>query len=126
MTVFDRNLQAVATFSTEDGSLADDMVTTLAVDGDTGQVWVGTDGGGVTVFDRDLQVVATSNTRDWTLMSYNVQALAVEAALTRKREAIYHAAMLDPHTGAELDLDQIWSMVDELIKAHGDWLPTYH
>jgi alpha-galactosidase len=56
----------------------------------------------------------------------NVQALTVEAALTRKREAIYHAAMLDPHTGAELDLDQIWSLVDELIEAHGDWLPEYH
>jgi alpha-galactosidase len=56
----------------------------------------------------------------------SVQALTVEAALTRKREYIYHAAMLDPHTGAELDLDQIWNLVDELIEAHGDWLPTYH
>ncbi len=56
----------------------------------------------------------------------NVQALTVEAALTRKREHIYHAAMLDPHTGAELSLDQIWSMVDELIAAHGDWLPEFH
>jgi alpha-galactosidase len=55
----------------------------------------------------------------------NVQSLTVEAALTRKRDHIYHAAMLDPHTSAELDLDQIWSMVDELIAAHGDWLPTY-
>lgn len=56
----------------------------------------------------------------------NVQALTVEAALTGKREHIYHAAMLDPHTAAELSLDQIWSMVDELIEAHGDWLPAYH
>ncbi|HSH04750.1 MAG TPA: alpha-glucosidase/alpha-galactosidase [Anaerolineae bacterium] len=55
----------------------------------------------------------------------NVQALTVEAALTRKREHIYHAAMLDPHTAAELDLAQIWSLVDELIAAHGDWLPVY-
>ena len=55
----------------------------------------------------------------------NVQALTVEAALTRKREYIYHAAMLDPHTAAELDLDQIWQLVDELIEAHGDWLPEY-
>lgn len=55
----------------------------------------------------------------------NVQRLTVEAALTRKREHIYHAAMLDPHTAAELDLDQIWSLVDELIAAHGDWLPQY-
>src|SRR6185369_9428617 len=56
----------------------------------------------------------------------NVQALTVEAALTRKREHIYHAAMLDPHTAAELSLDQIWSLVDDLIEAHGDWLPAYH
>lgn len=56
----------------------------------------------------------------------NVQALTVEAALTRKREYIYHAAMLDPHTASELTLDQIWTMVDELIAAHGDWLPEYH
>ena len=56
----------------------------------------------------------------------NVQSLTVEAALTCKREHIYHAAMLDPHTAAELSLDQIWSMVDELIEAHGDWLPAYH
>ncbi|HEU0165447.1 MAG TPA: alpha-glucosidase/alpha-galactosidase [Thermomicrobiales bacterium] len=55
----------------------------------------------------------------------NVQALTVEAAITKKREHIYHAAMLDPHTAAELDLDQIWHLVDDLIEAHGDWLPTY-
>ena len=55
----------------------------------------------------------------------NVQALTVEAALTGKREHIYHAAMLDPHTAAELSLDQIWSLVDDLIEAHGDWLPEY-
>jgi alpha-galactosidase len=56
----------------------------------------------------------------------NVQALTVEAALTHKREHIYHAAMLDPHTAAELDLDQIWRLVDELIEAHSGWLPEYH
>lgn len=56
----------------------------------------------------------------------NVQALTVQAALTRKREHIYHAAMLDPHTAAELSLDQIVSLVDELIAAHGDWLPATH
>jgi alpha-galactosidase len=55
----------------------------------------------------------------------NVQSLTVEAALTHKREHIYHAAMLDPHTAAELSLDQIWAMVDELITAHGDMLPAY-
>jgi len=56
----------------------------------------------------------------------NVQSLAVEAALTGKRDYIYYAAMLDPHTTAELDLDQIWHMVDDLIEAHGDMLPKFH
>jgi alpha-galactosidase len=55
----------------------------------------------------------------------NVQSLVVEAALTGKREHIYHAAMLDPHTAAELSLDQIWSLVDDLIEAHGDMMPQY-
>jgi alpha-galactosidase len=55
----------------------------------------------------------------------NVQALTVEAALTGRREHIYHAAMLDPHTAAELDLEQIWALVDDLLMAHGDWLPQY-
>ncbi len=55
----------------------------------------------------------------------NVQALTVEAVLTGKREHIYHAAMLDPHTAAELDLDQIWHLVDDLIEAHGDMLPEF-
>lgn len=50
----------------------------------------------------------------------NVQGLTVEAILTRRREHLYHAAMLDPHTAAELDLDQIWSLVDDLLAAHGD------
>ncbi len=53
----------------------------------------------------------------------NVQSLVVEAIITGNREHVYHAAMLDPHTAAELDLDQIWSMVDELLAAHGNWIP---
>jgi alpha-galactosidase len=48
----------------------------------------------------------------------NVQALTVEAALTGKREHVYHAAMLDPHTAAELSLDEIHRLVDELLEAH--------
>ncbi len=56
----------------------------------------------------------------------NVQALTVQAALTGERQHIYHAAMMDPHTAAELDLEQIWSLVDDLIEAHGDWLPEFH
>jgi alpha-galactosidase len=54
----------------------------------------------------------------------NVQALTVEAALTGKREHIYHAAMLDPHTAAELDLEQIHALVDALLDAHGNWVPS--
>jgi alpha-galactosidase len=56
----------------------------------------------------------------------NVQSLTVEAALSGKRQHIYHAAMLDPHTAAELTLDEIWALVDDLIAAHGDWLPKYN
>lgn len=55
----------------------------------------------------------------------NVQELTVEAAITGKREHIYHAAMLDPHTAAELDIEQIWNLVDDLIDAHGSWLPEF-
>ena len=43
----------------------------------------------------------------------NVQQLTVEALISGKREHVYHAAMLDPHTAAELTLDQIWALVDE-------------
>lgn len=53
------------------------------------------------------------------------QLLTIEAAVTRKKEHVYHAAMLDPHTAAELSLDDIRSMVDDLIQEHGDWLPKY-
>ena len=54
----------------------------------------------------------------------NVQGLTVEAALTGRREAIYQAAMLDPHTAAELSLDEIASLVDDLLDAHGEWIPS--
>ncbi|MEZ4631765.1 MAG: alpha-glucosidase/alpha-galactosidase [Deinococcales bacterium] len=53
----------------------------------------------------------------------NVQALTVEALLTGNRDHVYHAAMFDPHTAAELDLEQIWHLVDDLIEAHGSWIP---
>jgi alpha-galactosidase len=53
----------------------------------------------------------------------NVQALTVEAALTRRKEHVYHAAMLDPHTAAELDLEQIVALIDELLAAHGTLIP---
>jgi len=56
----------------------------------------------------------------------SVQLLTIEAALTRKKEHIYQAAMMDPHTASELSIDDIKSMCDALIEAHGDWLPAYH
>jgi len=56
----------------------------------------------------------------------NVHLLTIEAAVTLKKEHIYQAAMLDPHTAAELSIDDIIKMTDELIAAHGDWLPRYN
>ena len=60
------------------------------------------------------------------MTNVNVQLLTIEAAKTLKKEHIYQAAMLDPHTGSELDIDTIKKMVDDLIETHGDYLPTYH
>lgn len=57
--------------------------------------------------------------------SVTVQGLVVEALMTQDRQYIYHAAMMDPHTAAELDLDQIWALVDELCVAHDEWLPDW-
>ena len=56
----------------------------------------------------------------------NVQLLTIKAAYTRKYEDIYRAAMLDPHTAAELNIDDIVAMCDELIAAHGDYMSMYH
>lgn len=59
------------------------------------------------------------------MTNINVQLLTTEAILTGKKEYIYHAAMLDPHTSSELSIDDIKSLCDDLIEAHGDWLPKY-
>ena len=59
------------------------------------------------------------------MTNINVQLLTIEAARTRRLEHVYQAAMLDPHTGSELDIDTIKKMVDELIEAHGDYLPKF-
>ena len=59
------------------------------------------------------------------MTNINVQLLTIEAAVTGKKEHIYQAAMLDPHTGSELDINTIKKMVDELIDAHGDYLPKF-
>ncbi|MCE9591947.1 MAG: alpha-glucosidase/alpha-galactosidase [Planctomycetes bacterium] len=55
----------------------------------------------------------------------NVQILTVEAARLKSREHIYHAAYLDPHTSAELTLDKIRDLCDDLIEAHGNIMPKY-
>lgn len=60
------------------------------------------------------------------MTNINVQLLTIEAAVTKKKEHIYHAAMLDPHTASELSIPDIMAMVDELIEAEKDWLPEYH
>ena len=60
------------------------------------------------------------------MTNINPQLLTIEAAVTKKKEHIYQAAMLDPHTGSELSIDDIVKMVDELIEVHGDWMPKYH
>lgn len=81
------------------------------------------DANGVTptyVGDLPEQLAALNRT------NINTQLLTMEAALTRKKEKIYQAAMLDPHTAAELSIDDIIALCDDLIAAHGDWLPTYH
>lgn len=60
------------------------------------------------------------------MTNINPQLLTIEAAVTKKKDHIYQAAMLDPHTGSELSIDDIVKMVDELIEVHGDWMPKYH
>ncbi len=59
------------------------------------------------------------------MTNINVQLLTIEAAVTGKKEHIYQAAMLDPHTGSELDIDTIKKMVDELLEAHKGWMPEF-
>ncbi|MBQ4382844.1 MAG: alpha-glucosidase/alpha-galactosidase [Firmicutes bacterium] len=60
------------------------------------------------------------------MTNINVQLLTIEAAVTRKKDHIYQAAMMDPHCGSELSVDEIRHLVDDLIEAHGSWLPEYH
>lgn len=55
------------------------------------------------------------------MTNINVQLLTIEAAVTKKREHVYQAAMLDPHTASELSIDDIVHMVDDLLDAHGGW-----
>ncbi|MBE6598766.1 MAG: alpha-glucosidase/alpha-galactosidase [Ruminococcaceae bacterium] len=59
------------------------------------------------------------------MTNINVQLLTIEAAVTKKKEHIYQAAMMDPHTSSELSIDDIVSLCDDLIEAHRGWLPEY-
>ncbi len=54
------------------------------------------------------------------------QLLTIEAAATLQKQYIYNAAMMDPLTGTELNIKDIYAMVDELLEAHKAWLPEYH
>lgn len=74
---------------------------------------------GIYVGDLPEQLAALNRT------NINVQLLTIEAAITGKKEAIYQAAMLDPHTSAELPIDRIRRLCNELIQAHGNMLPKY-
>lgn len=72
-----------------------------------------------TVTDIAPQLIALMRT------NVNVQGLTVAALIEENPEHIYHAAMMDPHTAAELDLEQIWQLTDALLAAHGDWVPGW-
>ena len=60
------------------------------------------------------------------MTNINPQLLTIEAAVTKKKDAIYQAALLDPHTSSELSIDDIIKMCDDLLEAEKDWLPTYN
>lgn len=71
------------------------------------------------VGDLPTQLAALNRT------NINVQELTVEAAITLEKDKIYQAALMDPHANSELSISEIKAMVDDLIEAHGDYLPTY-
>ena len=71
------------------------------------------------VGELPMQLAALNQT------NVNVQKLTVQAALTKKKEYIYYAALLDPHTSSELTIDEIKALVDEMLEAHKEWLPEY-
>ncbi|WP_392558444.1 alpha-glucosidase/alpha-galactosidase [Orbus mooreae] len=55
----------------------------------------------------------------------NVQTLVTEAILREDKNSVYYAALLDPHTAVVLSIDEIYALIDDLIGAHGDWLPSW-
>lgn len=71
------------------------------------------------VGDLPLQLAALNRS------NINVQLMTIQAARTHRKEDVYMAALMDPHTAAELDIDTTIRMCDDLFEAHGDWLPKY-
>jgi len=100
----------------EDGLLIDNLPADCCVEVPCVASAQGIEPQPVGVLPRQLAALMQTNV--------NVQGLTVEAALSGRREAIYQAAMLDPHTAAELSLDEIASLVDDLLEAHGEWIPS--
>ena len=60
------------------------------------------------------------------MTNINPQLLTIHAAHTRSKEDILRAVMLEPRCAAELTVDQMQSMVEELIEAHGSYMDMYH
>ena len=103
------------------GNVRNDGLITNLPDGCTVEVPCLVDASGIqptVIGDLPVHLAALMRT------NINVQEVTIAAALERKRAHVYHAAMLDPHLAAELTLDEIWSLVDDLFAAHGDMIPT--
>jgi alpha-galactosidase len=103
------------------GNVRNDGLITNLPDGCTVEVPCLVDANGIqptVIGDLPVHLAALMRT------NINVQEVTIAAALEKKREHVYHAAMLDPHLAAELTLDQIWSLVDDLFAAHGAMLPA--
>ena len=79
--------------------------------------WTGRGSTRVTVGALPVQLAALNMT------NINVQLVTVEAAVTHRRDLVYQAALLDPHTAGELSIDDVVKLCDELIEAHGSWIP---
>jgi len=103
------------------GNVRNDGLITNLPDGCTVEVPCLVDASGIqptVIGDLPVHLAALMRT------NINVQEVTIAAALEGKREHVYHAAMLDPHLAAELTLDEIWSLVDDLFAAHGDMIPA--
>jgi alpha-galactosidase len=103
------------------GNVRNDSLITNLPDGCTVEVPCLVDASGIqptVIGDLPVHLAALMRT------NINVQDVTIAAALEGKRAHVYHAAMLDPHLAAELTLDEIWTLVDDLFAAHGDMIPT--